>query len=518
MTTTGPVGKEGANLNGGVPETVRAEMEVAIAAEIRRQLQLERGIIKDALSVAFRIVAAAVVVLLAVFTVFGITTWSNIEGKTEQYMRGRVDSLVQSDGSQHSVAGRLNILLNRSIVDSTLIRLKKESTNGDFALSNDDWDRMRRWVENKNTNIEDFEAALAVLNLQSPSRKDKDALGIFAKMLDPSRASKFGWIDNQPDKRLAILLGFKNDNLGRSVTHVAADKDLLETIRAAAVRYLVTIGYRDSFTTLLSIANMYDGKKFGVEAAAAAIVLQPAQKQSFEIIKSMLSTKPHRRLMDVGFMLSQIGVMRSELMPDGAYGASDYEVKLLRKYEAELLEFLFGNGAFLEKSYSLVDMHNQEYLELLVGVSAIDQAIGGYGGYRFRLPPQELARVSGYWNALDKDAAHDNLTDLRRQMIRRDPRPEPIVFRSETYDRLTAGSHRFDVRVEFSSGSGAVVRLDHGGGTFKLQSDAEILLGRAGREIDANWKVNGRNKMGKVISFYGSDIHFYLEVDGVEVN
>jgi hypothetical protein len=92
---------------------VPPEIRAVIQAEIRDQLDRERAILRDAGSLALKIVGGAFALLLAIFTIFGLTTWKDIASQTVAYMKQRVDGLIQNSDSESGVKQTLNDLVNR---------------------------------------------------------------------------------------------------------------------------------------------------------------------------------------------------------------------------------------------------------------------------------------------------------------------------------------------------------------------------------------------------------------------
>jgi hypothetical protein len=61
-----------------IPPEIRHEVETLVSAEVQKQLDRERNIIKDAGSLALKIIGGAFALLLGIFGVFSLTTWKDI--------------------------------------------------------------------------------------------------------------------------------------------------------------------------------------------------------------------------------------------------------------------------------------------------------------------------------------------------------------------------------------------------------------------------------------------------------
>jgi hypothetical protein len=120
MTDAGPQkGEKPADVRTTSP-SVEHEIRALVAAEVQMQLDRERAILKEAGSIALKVIGGAFATLLAILTVFGLTTWKEIAKVTTEYMKLRVDDLVQKSDSETGVKQVLNDLVNRAIVSSEL--------------------------------------------------------------------------------------------------------------------------------------------------------------------------------------------------------------------------------------------------------------------------------------------------------------------------------------------------------------------------------------------------------------
>jgi hypothetical protein len=108
---------------------IKAAIESSVTTEVQKQLDRDRVILRDAANIALKIVGAAFALLIAIFTVFGITTWQEIAKKATDYMNLRVDDLVQRSDRETGVKQTLNELVNRAIVSAELTALSRDSIN-----------------------------------------------------------------------------------------------------------------------------------------------------------------------------------------------------------------------------------------------------------------------------------------------------------------------------------------------------------------------------------------------------
>jgi hypothetical protein len=186
------------------PNAVPPEVKAMIQAEIRDQLDRERAILRDAGSLALKIVGGAFALLVAIFTVFGLTTRKDLANQTTDYMKQRVDGLIQSNDSETGVKQTLNDLVNHAIVAAELTSSSRQPDKM-LDLPKFEWDRLKAWLKSESLQTQDFKDTLAILNTQSAERKKTDANGFLSEMLNPPDASPYRWIVKQPEKRLAIM-------------------------------------------------------------------------------------------------------------------------------------------------------------------------------------------------------------------------------------------------------------------------------------------------------------------------
>jgi hypothetical protein len=256
------------------PGTLASTIEGKIREELRRQLETERKLLTDAVGLAIKIVITAFGVLLTIFTVFGLTTWKDIKAETASIVSKQATELLEKANSETGVKEQLNDLLNRTLVVSTLVA-RARTPDANVELSRNDWDRLRRWIQNENLPLQDFSDVLAVLNAQSDDRKKADANRLLAELLNPPEQSAYRWIRKQPEKIDAILAIFKHQDMGSTAIDVLESKLISVKTRGAAADYVLEVGFSDGVERLLAV---HDGASDGTirrRSLVAATALQP---------------------------------------------------------------------------------------------------------------------------------------------------------------------------------------------------------------------------------------------------
>src|SRR5262249_43278282 len=155
----------------------------------------------------------------------------------------------------------------------------------DFELSRNDWERLKLWLRYEPLQLQEFRDALAVLNAQQSDRKDADANAFLAEMLNPTSTSSYAWLRRQPDKRRAILETFSNAGMGRAAVAVAESEDESETMRVAALNYLMAIRYQEGTDRVVRIARRIDSGPIHVSALVAAAALRPSNPEVIELMR-----------------------------------------------------------------------------------------------------------------------------------------------------------------------------------------------------------------------------------------
>ena len=163
-------------------------LEALVAAEVKRQLDTERSLIKEASGIALKIIGVAFALLFGMFTLFGISTWKDIKREATDYVKRQIEELIQKSDSETGVRQQLNDLFNRAIVSSSVVRIRR-NPHLEFELQRNEWNRLKSWIKNENLETQDFQDVLAVLNAQSPVRKALDTHSLFSLTVAPTMCS-----------------------------------------------------------------------------------------------------------------------------------------------------------------------------------------------------------------------------------------------------------------------------------------------------------------------------------------
>jgi type IV secretory pathway TrbD component len=466
-----------------------ARIQSIVAAEVQRQLDRERAIIREAGSLALKIVGVAFAVLVAIFTIFGITTWRDVAKETVQYMQAKVDGLVQKSDSDTSVKQTLNDLVNRAIVAAELTSLKRSDRSKELLLPQNEWDRLKSWVKTENLGLQEFSDSLAVLAAQPESRLKSDANSFLSDMLYPPDASPYQWIKKQPDKRSAIMSNFKHLDMGTSAVELALSPGLSSAMRIAAARYLYDINYVDSFDKLLALASSTEDGALKKELLITCAKLRPTNPKFLAAMKNLTSQDTPDAA------VASVSVMR-QLAKDNLFDNSDKGI-VVAEVVKQLLSFAFKNRAYFElrtdREYR-TDRVRDSQTPLFVQIQRIvlwvptDRTRGSATGSAFE--PNEVQQLKPYW-ALVNDAANSGNKELVRTMM----------IRPGVDTRLSLGP-KSELTVEGSSGEKTVLR----------QNDVnDVLLGQDKDKIIVRW-TDRKNKTseGMVVGFGGAGFEFSL--------
>jgi hypothetical protein len=174
---TAPIDSGGSTSSENLNSIADPQLQILIANEVQRQLDRERLVLRDAGNLALKIIGGSFALFIAVFTIFGLNTWSGVSQAAKDYMQKKVDDLVGRSDSETSVQRTLNDLVNRAIVASELTAFVR-AENKKIELPKYEWDRLKSWLKFEGLSPEDFSDTLAVLNGQSIERKTLDANGI----------------------------------------------------------------------------------------------------------------------------------------------------------------------------------------------------------------------------------------------------------------------------------------------------------------------------------------------------
>ena len=316
------------------------KIEKAVAAEVEKQLNRERAVLKDVGGIALKIIAGSFLLLFAIFTVFGLTTWNDVKKETSAFVKDRADELIQRSDSETGVKQVLNNLVNRAIVASVLLRLKRDSGQ-ELELPQNEWDRLRSWLKLENLDIHEFSDVLTILNAQKKDRKKTDANGFLSEMLSPPDTSSYQWMKKQPDKRVAIMALFEQSDMGASAVEVATSSGVSEDTKIAAIRYIRTISFTEGFDKIFHLGITADEGSLKREALVTSAVLRPTDLRVLgEIEKLMSQAAPRSSTLRSATDIVR-EVWRSKYDAEGEAERLDIGKKLL--------EFAFKHGTYFQE-------------------------------------------------------------------------------------------------------------------------------------------------------------------------
>lgn len=263
-------------------------LKALVRDEVEVQLKKEQEILKESFALAAKIVGVAIAIFLAVFTVFGLTTWSDIKKEAASVISARTDALISSSDAEAGVKQKLSELVNRAVVASALTALARSSEKK-VVLPGSDLDRLRSWIRSESLGLQDFKDTLAVLNAQESDRKAQDGAGMLTEMLDPPADSSFKWIKQRPEKREAILEEFKDASLASAATHIVMSSELTESVRSKAVEYVREVGYAEGVERLLEhYAQLKEGD-IKRQVLLACIALRPDHPEVIRALQTLLA-------------------------------------------------------------------------------------------------------------------------------------------------------------------------------------------------------------------------------------
>jgi hypothetical protein len=470
---------------------ISPEIKTMVQAEVREQLDRERAILREAGSLALKIVAGAFALLLAIFTVFGLTTWNDVAKQTTDYMKQRVDALIQSRDSDTGVQQTLNDLVNRAIIASEL----SDRSGEPHDLPKFEWDRLRAWLKSENLELQEFQDALAVLNAQSPERKKADANSFLSEMLNPPDKSNYQWITRQPEKRLAIITNFYNADLGASAVAIATSS-VSEDLRLAAIR---DVNYTYGFDKLITMASGEDDGPLKTEAFLTSAKLRPTNRLFLAALTKLMSDTNSRSVSTAVKIVLQWWEERSRRS-----GQGDVETeKRVLASSKELLEFAFRGGVNIQLASAAnvsesdgrmkVQFSKSPYFfwKLPANIGATDLASQS---------PEEFEQLKPYWELLNDAANAADSKKVAEYMFLGDP-------------ILTAAIHLGEnSRIVYKSRGGDQIVLTDPSDEISLlpkfqSSDGDLWL---------NWSNNNNGKAGDggtILSFSGQHFTFTLNTD-----
>ena len=471
-------------------------IQTQVSAEVQAQLDRERIILRDAGILALKIVGAAFALLLAIFTVFGLTTWRDVANQTTDYMKQRVDNLIQSSDSETGVKQTLNDLVNRSIVASELASLSRQQGKA-LDLPKFEWDRLKAWVKFESLGIQEFSDTLGILNAQAVGRKKADANGFLSEMLSPPDTSPYRWITKQPDKRLAIMSNFKHADLGASALAIAQSTAVSEDLRLAAITYIRDVNYTEGFDKLIALASGADDGPLKTQALLTSAKLNPANRLFLAEMMKLMSQPTFDSISSAAQIVDQLWA-EGDPFPNDIDSVVEMQVLTTSK---ELLSFAFRSGAYLQLDTLLhtirpgnVGPTNPSF-SILVPMSKTSARFEGSWTL------DGFSKLKPYW-ALLTDAANGGDKNMIAE----------YMFSSFGPTSSSAG-----VTITLGANSSLQVKDDLGNELVLKAGDATAILllpvRRGSSDLPVQWSKGPTSNKGTILQFSGGGFSLSLHQD-----
>jgi hypothetical protein len=483
----------------GLSSKAPPELQIIIAAEIQRQLDRERLVLRDAGNLALKIIGGAFALLIAVFTIFGLNTWSGVSQAAKDYMQQKVDALIGRSDSETNVKQTLNNLVNRAIVASALTAVAR-SPNKQIELSTYEWDRLKSWLKVDSLSLQDFSDSLAVLNAQSNERKTLDANVLLKYMLSPKGGSLHEVVRDRPDKIRAILSDFQNPDMGPSVLEIAQSSDFSQELRIQAINYIRDLDYVDAFDKLMGVESVAEPGILKQTALVTCAMLRPSDKQVLGEVQKLLtppatvySLKAASAIVAAWWSLPSSASWRRKLNAD----TRDNVTATTKR----ILSFGFDSGMYIDLSSRPDFTKNRgsgyptysSTVEIWVPTSKT----GADGAASFSI--NDFASFSPYWDLLADAANSGDLAKITSRMIR-----EGI--------RIEGQNAIIDVSL---SGQSELVVKNSSGEEHNLKgseiSKVKMWAGGTGL-LSVEWNDGNASKArGSIVRFLGGGFKFSLE-------
>jgi acyl transferase domain-containing protein len=481
------------------PAQVSDRIERLVREEVLKQFRKESELLKESVSTAVKILGAAAAVFLAVFTVFGITTWGDIKKEATAVVKLQAEELVKKADSETSIKKTLTDLLNRAVVNSVLAS-RANRPKRDVILANNDWDRLRTWLKNEDLEIQDFKDTLAVLNAQDGERKNSDANRLISMMLNPPEKSTYQWIYKQPEKIQAILDVFKEKALGSAAAELVTSNALTEDIRASAARYVMDVEYAEGVDKLLDSYTHLKNGDTKKNTLVSCVVLGPDHPGVIAEVRKILSEKPSRA------NITTAGALLAIAANPKARG----EFQLLVK---DLFAYAGKNGTYISLSTPRnVFMFNavargtnagsEAELPHVLVWTAESQGVSN-GARAFTM--WEFEHLAAYWSVLSESANAGNIKLVTALLLRN--ASDPLYSRPiAEYQALITADPAATVTLIAKGGVAKSVELRSLKGATLHSTGSGESLG-----VEINWESDGnRVESAKLVALKGSGFKFSL--------
>jgi len=400
---------------------LRNEIEGLVRKEVEVQLAKEQKIIKDSLGIALKIVGGAIALFLAIFTLFGLSTWRDIKNETAQIVQAQAELLVNKADSDTGVKATLNNILNLTVVNSYLARHSRSSFS-ELELAHNDWNRLREWIKQEDLSLQEFSDTLSVLNLQADDRKRSDANRVLSELLNPPEESQLSWIRKQPEKIEAILSSFKHKSLGSSALSLVTSKSLTDAIRSKAALYIKEVYYREGVDGLLSAYNHLPWGDTKQQALISSFELRPDRDDVINAVKQIITSDPTSERIDT---ISSLILVIPYLNTSGDNSPNKEEIHQLH---FDLLEYGITNGLYFTVRYprinqlaSSVRRLNSKDAEPRISLMRKTSETSASGAGSFSI--SEFRELTAYWELLSEAANSGDITKFGVLLLRDDNRP-----------------------------------------------------------------------------------------------
>ena len=482
------------------------EIESMVRKEVEIQLAKEQKILKDSLGIAIKIIGGAIALFLAMFTVFGLSTWADIEKVTTQIVERQTNELIQKKDGNSNVNEILNKLFNRTVINSYLTSYSRDPTKTSEIAYNY-WQRIRKWITKENLELQDFSDSLTVLNLQSESRKKSDSNQILSELLNPSKHSTYNWIITQPRKLEAILSIFKHNDLGLSALKLVTLESLDDSIRSKAASYVKEVRYVEGVERLFRDYRKLTWSNTKQNAFISSIALRPDMPELIAEAKRILIEE---KMPNKTNLVAELIFVISKSKTWGEYPIDRNDRKnLLRDCLKQAVKnnifFIYVNPKFVSSERFLPPNSNRiKDVEPFIGLDSRN-----YGSYRSGLgffTIDEFNNLEVYWKLLAEAANTGNINLFRRLIIRSGIESIWRIFRNGR------------PQIEITAGAGAKLVVEEN--SNKKDLDLQSLKGvyiwayekRGHSTIVVNWsKTGGITKRAKLLGFKGNGFSFKLQ-------
>lgn len=197
------------------------------------------GAIKSRFDSTGRILGWAFGLVAIVFTAFGIKTVLDMKEIARSTAIDEVRRELSIDDPNSEFRRDIDKVVARGLIDSYLLTIAKskgERFPSDLYVSENDFRRLRRLITDKSTSAKDFSDSLEVL-LKSKLRNSDGTLDRLIRAIAAGTEEKYKWINDQPEKRAALLRLYQGGSLVRVSNTVLGDKNSPKLLKLSAIKY-----------------------------------------------------------------------------------------------------------------------------------------------------------------------------------------------------------------------------------------------------------------------------------------